>query len=118
MKDLKQLLADGDPVARERGLSDADSQAMRRTVVVEARRQGAAPSPMWSWPRPLALGAALALCLAAGVGIGVRLSDSVSSIATTRAVAPAVRADVRRQLQMTSPGGTRIIWTFHEDLEL
>jgi hypothetical protein len=116
MKDLKRLLVEGDPIAREPGMSDADVQALRRTILVEARRQPA-PSPMSSWPRPLALTAALAACLVLGIAIGLRLGDNASSITSSRAVVPSVR-DVRRQLQMTSPGGTRIIWTFHEKLEL
>ena len=116
MKDLKQRLVDGDPIAREPGVSDPDVQAMRRTILVEARRQPV-PSPMSSWPRPLALTAALAACLVLGIAIGLRLGDNASSITSSRAVAPSV-GDVRRQLQMTSPGGTRIIWTFHEKLEL
>src|SRR6266853_1282723 len=110
MKDLEQLLADGDPVVREPAMSDVDVQAMRRTIVVEARRQPA-PSLVWSWPRPLALAAALAVCLVLGVSIGLRLSDGVIPVVSPRAVVPAA-LDVRRQLQMTSPGGTRIIWTF------
>lgn len=116
MKDLKQLLLEGDPIAREPGMSDADLQAMRRTILVEARRQPE-PASMSSWPRPLALTAALAACLVLGISIGMRLGDNASSVTSSRAVVPPVR-DVRRQLQMTSPGGTRIIWTFHEKLEL
>jgi hypothetical protein len=114
MKDLKQLLIEGDPIASESRMSDADVQAMRRTIVVEARRHPA-PASMSSWPRPLALTAALAACLVLGISIGMRLSDV--SVTSPRPVAPVTR-DVRRQLQMTSPGGTRIIWTFHEKLEL
>src|SRR5215831_3571566 len=114
MNELKQLLIDGDPVAREPGLSDVDVQAMRRTIVVESRRQPE-PVPTSLWPRPLALAAALAACLALGVGIGLRLGNS-NSPGTPRAVSPA--SDVRRQLQITSPGGTRIIWTFHQELSL
>jgi hypothetical protein len=52
-----------------------------------------------------------------GISIGLRLGDNASSITSSRAVVPSVR-DVRRQLQMTSPGGTRIIWTFHQELDL
>jgi hypothetical protein len=114
MKALKQLLAEGDPVAREPGLGDADVQAMRRTIVVESRRQTEGV-PTSLWPRPLALAAALAACLALGVGIGLRPGDSRSP-GTPRAVSPP--SDVRRQLQITSPGGTRIIWTFHQELSL
>src|SRR6267154_4653352 len=116
MKDLKRLLADGDPVARDPAMSDVDVQAMRRTILVETRRQPA-PAPVSLWPRPLALAAGLAVCLVLGVSIGLRLSDGVIPVLSPRAVAPAA-LDVRRQLQMTSPGGTRIIWTFHENLEL
>jgi hypothetical protein len=117
MKDLKQRLVDADPIAREPGMSDADVQAMRQTIVVEARRRPEpAPAPALWWPRPLALTAALAACLVLGIGIGMRLSSDVP-LSSSRPVATPTR-DVRRQLQMTSPGGTRIIWTFHEKLEL
>jgi hypothetical protein len=115
MKELKRLLSDGDPVAREPRMSDTDVEAMRRTILVEARTQPA-PAAISSWPRPLALAAALAMCLVLGVSIGLRLSDEFSPVTSSRAVAPA--RDVRRQLQMTSPGGTRIIWTFHQELDL
>jgi hypothetical protein len=115
MKNLKQRLNDGDPVAREPQMSDADVQTMRRTILIEARRQPEPASVSW-WPRPLALAAALAACLVLGVGIGVRFGNDSRSATSSRDLAP-VR-DGRRQLQMTSPGGTRIIWTFHEDLEL
>jgi hypothetical protein len=123
MNDLKRLLMEGDPVAREPGMSGDDIQAMRRAILVEARRQPESAAVSWRL-QPLALAAALAVCLATGVTIGVRLDDggapSVTSV-PTRTVAPAARpagSDVRRQLQITSPGGTRIIWTFHESLEL
>jgi hypothetical protein len=126
MRDLKRLLLEGDPVAREPGMSGDHIEAMRRAILVEARRQPESAPASWRL-QPLALAAALAVCLVTGVTIGVRLggggSPSVMSVtsAPTRAVAPAARpagSDVRRQLQITSPGGTRIIWTFHENLEL
>jgi hypothetical protein len=53
MKDLKQLLVEGDPIAREPWMSGADVQAMRRTIFVEARRQLAPASVTGS--KPLAL---------------------------------------------------------------
>jgi hypothetical protein len=112
---LKQRLQKGDPVAREPEMSDGDIQAMRRTIVVEARRQ-TVPAPAAWRLRPLALGAALAVCLALGISIGLRFGDGVSPGASSRPVAPA--RDLRRQLQITSPGGTRIIWTFHQELDL
>ena len=115
MKDLKQRLVDGDPIAREPGMSDDDVQAMRRTILVEARRQPAS-APVSSWPVPLAVAAALVACLVLGISIGMRLRSDAPLSSSRPAATPA--RDVRRQLQMTSPGGTRIIWTFHERLEL
>jgi hypothetical protein len=119
MKDLKQMLAEGDPVAGEPGMSDADIQAMRRAILVEARLQTESAPTSWRL-QPLALAAALAVCLAVGVSVGVRLGDdgspSVTSVPSP-AVPPAT-SNVRRQLQITSPGGTRIIWTFHQELDL
>ena len=115
MKELKQWLSDGDPVAREPRMSDMDVETMRRALLVEARRQPS-PAPFATWPRPLALGAALAACLALGIGIGLRLGGTSSPVAPPGSIVPA--HDVRRQLQMTSPGGTRIIWTFHQELSL
>jgi hypothetical protein len=39
----------------------------------------------------------------------------------TRDPAPApvvaARREIRRQMQFATPGGTRIIWTFHEHLD-
>jgi hypothetical protein len=118
MKDLKRLLVEGDPVAREPGMSGDDIQAMRRAILVEARRQPQSAPASWRL-QPLPLAAALAVCLAVGVSIGVRRSEdgSRSAPSATGANVPAAR-DVRRQLQITSPGGTRIIWTFHQELDL
>jgi len=114
MRKLKQLLSEGDPVAREPGMSDDDVRTMRRTILVEAQRQPAATS---LWPRPLMLAAAVAACLVLGISIGRRMGDHVSSVGVSPAGELASR-DVRRQLQITSPGGTRIIWTFHQELDL
>ena len=114
MRTLKQLLAEGDPVAREPGMSGDDVRAMRQAILVETQRQPAAAS---LWPQPLMLAAAVAACLVLGISIGSRMGDHVSSVGVPPAGAPASR-DVRRQLQITSPGGTRIIWTFHQELSL
>ena len=114
MSELKKLLADGDPAAREPGLGDVDVRAMRQTMLVESRRH-AASAPLSLWPRPIAVAAIVAACLVLGVGIGLRRGDVVSPV-PSRVVTPA--SEVRRQLQITSPGGTRIIWTFHQELDL
>jgi hypothetical protein len=119
MSDLKKLLADGDPVAREPGMSDDAVRAMRRTILAEARLQAEWTPSAWRL-KPLALAAAVTVCLAIGVSIGMRLAGDGSQSGTSMppaAAAPATN-DARRQLQITSPGGTRIIWTFHQELDL
>jgi len=114
MRTLKQLLAEGDPVAREPGMSGDDVRAMRQAILVETQRQPAAAS---LWPQPLMLAAAVAACLVLGISIGSRMGDHVSSVGVPPAGAPASR-DVLRQLHITSQGGTQIIWTIHQELDL
>jgi hypothetical protein len=111
MKDLKRQLVAGDPVARESGLSALDAQSMRQRMLVEARTSPAATTSWWL--RPLVLAGALAACLLLAIGIGTRLNVNEGRIAP-----PAARVPTTRQLQFATPGGTRIIWTFHQQLEL
>src|SRR2546430_15365894 len=79
MKDLKQRLIDGDPVAREPERDAFDAQAIRQRVLVEARNQPAAAPAFW-WLRPITVACALAVCLVVAIGIGLRISsDDVRS---------------------------------------
>jgi hypothetical protein len=116
MKDLKQLLADGDPVAREAGSSPIEAAGMRRVILAAVVEP--APQPVaGSWPRPFVMAAAVAACLLIGVSVGLRLNPEPP----TQPAKPSAGADAqgeRRQLQFVTTGGTRIIWTFHEHFEL
>ena len=116
MTNVKQWLADGDPLAREPELGAADAQAMRREVVAKTTSRPEA-GPLYSWPRPFVMGAILAASLVAGVSVGVRLDREPRDVAPKRGVQADVQGE-RRQLQFETPGGTRIIWTFHEHFEL
>jgi hypothetical protein len=117
MKDLKQLLTDADPVTRELGLSSIDAHAMRRSIVAAAAAANEPKvSPAW-WPGPFVMAAAIAACLVVGVSIGVRLDREPRSVAQKPSTAAGPQG-ARRQLQFVTTGGTRIIWTFHEDFEL
>ena len=116
MKNVKQLLAVGDPLAREPEMTAVDAHAMRREVVAEAVRQPVAASPFW-WPQPFVMAAVVAACLVVGVSIGVRLDRGPRNVAPKRGAQAGVQG-ARRQLQFETPGGTRIIWTFHEHFEL
>lgn len=118
--DLKHHLSESDPVAREPGLDAFHVDAMRQRVLREARdaeREGVGDaerkgfSRAW-WLRPSAVATALAVCLATAVAIGLRMNER-------QPLAPAPAAqETTRQLQFATPGGTRIIWTFHQELDL
>ena len=111
MKDVGDLLREGDPIAREGGLSPADVGRMRRAVVSAADHESAMAA--W-WPRPILIAATVAVTLMAGVIVGHRLPSRDAAIADDAGERPsraAVSAE-RRQLQFASPGGTRIIWVF------
>jgi len=109
--ELKQILSEGDPVAREPELDAFHADAMRQRVLLEARAEREDVSRT-AWLRPIAVAAALAVCLMAGVSVGLRMNE-------TQPIAPAaVTAPATRQLQFATPGGTRIIWTFHQEIDL
>jgi len=109
--DLRKQLIDGDPVAHEPELSARHTQAMRQRVLLEARTQQAT-TEREGLSRAFGLAAALAACLIAGVTIGLRMNER-------QPIAPAPASQhVVRQLQFSTPGGTRIIWTFHQEFEL
>jgi anti-sigma factor RsiW len=114
MKDLKQQLTESDPIAREGGLDAGDAQTIRRRMLAEARSRSSQPR-VW-WLGPLALAGAVAACLMLAIGIGRRIDNSGAAVSTAR---PAAAHDKgRTQLQFATTGGTRIIWTFHENLDL
>jgi hypothetical protein len=105
MNDLRSLLLKGDPIAREGGLSTADAAQMR------ARLLAAAWEPQMASRHGLAFALAAVLLLAT-----VGSSWYTSSIPSDRSAdAPAVGS---QQLQFSTPGGTRIIWTFNPDLHV
>ena len=111
MKDLKQQLLEGDPLAREGELDAADALRIRHRILLDARSQ---PATMHNgWLRSLVVAGAVAACLLLAVAIGMRLDFSGAPAAPH-----AVTATPARQMQFAAPGGTRIIWTFHQDLDL
>jgi len=112
MKTLADWMREGDPVARDPGLSDDESAALRRRVVQEAsgwrdRRLG--------WREPLTLVGALALLIMAAV-----VTDRRAPVRQPEAIVSTqpAQATERRQLQFATPGGTRIIWTFDPSFSL
>jgi hypothetical protein len=113
MKDIRSLLDEADPVRREPELSEADATRMR-SVIVSAARQPGRPSPFWSGA--LALAAAAVLTVVAGM-LGERsLPTGRVSSQIEPAIAPAAIGE-RRQVQFSTPGGTRIIWTLDPEFQ-
>src|SRR5947207_10950652 len=108
MKDLRQQLVDGDPLAREGELDATDAQRIRHRILAEARtRPAKTPS---AWLHPLVLAGALAACLLLALTIGGRLDSDDARVAPS-----APKAAPARLMQFAAPGGTRIIWTFHQE---
>jgi hypothetical protein len=118
MTDLKTLLREGDPIRNEGELSPADASRMRRLIVATAEPT-VARTP---WQRPFAIAAIGALVAVVGAIAGHRrIVDPVPATQATEplaAIGGSSIADERRQLQFATPGCTRIIWIFDQNLRL
>jgi hypothetical protein len=119
MTDLNTLLKNADPIRDDGGLSDGDAQRMRRVVVAATLEAPPARTP---WLRPFALTAVGALLVVVGTMAGDRVVVEQAlpeTAAGSAAVGGGGAADgERRQLQFATPGGTRIIWIFDQNLRL
>lgn len=116
MKTLRTLLQEADPVgplSNEPRLPQADVQAMRRAVL------GATVSPASPllWPRALAVATVVVMMVIAGAAAGRRLSVR-EPLPPQDANGAIVQPDGRRQVQFSTPGGTRIIWTIDPNFQL
>jgi hypothetical protein len=119
MKDPSSLLRAADPLRDEsehHELSTADAQAIRRAML--AAIPAATVRPIWRRPVPLAAAAAL-IASVSGV-VGHRLATRVDVEPAIESLeAPLVESHAEpRQLQFATPGGTRIIWVFDDNLRL
>jgi hypothetical protein len=113
MTDIRDRLREADPLLNEPALSGDEVARMRRTILA------AAPAPhdtsRLHWKKMLPLAAAVALIAGAGVDTARRTARQAPAIATAP---PAVAAGSRTQLQFSTPGGTRIIWTIDPAFQL
>ena len=119
---LKQHLIAGDPVTREPELDAFHAQAMRQRVLLEAATQPAVAPALW-WLRPIAVAGALAAGLVVAIVVGMRLNTGDVSPASVgqyveRPFQGRGQLQPPRQMQFAAPGGTRIIWTFHQEFDL
>ncbi len=103
MNSIQSRLRAGDPASRDPQMSGADAARIRESILAarpaSARRFGAVV------PMAIAL-----LCAAGGSAWLVRSTPP----AEVRQIEP----PRQRQLQFSTPGGTRVIWFFNPDFEV
>lgn len=111
MTTWQKLLREGDPGADAR-LTVPQAERMRRVVVAATREVQDEPFP---WYRPLAMAALVVLMVGVGAAVGQRAEWD--DVPPPGAASFADDAE-RRQLQFSTPGGTRIIWVFNSEFDL
>jgi hypothetical protein len=112
MKTWQALLREHDPAGDTRLVPEHASTIRAAAVTAAARPQ----SQGVAWQRPLAIAAIILLMVGSGVVAGLRVAerDRLESIA---AIDPGDEPAERRQLQFSTPGGTRIIWVFNSEFD-
>jgi hypothetical protein len=120
MTDLRTRLHDALRDEEDARLPADQAAAMRRIVVAAARDGGSEPARFWF--APLAVAATLVAMVALGISVGQRFGDRPmrggASDSTDTDLPARQGPDRARQLQFSTPGGTRIIWIFSSDLNL
>jgi hypothetical protein len=104
MKDLRSRLTQDDPLLREGDLSGAESRRLREQILTAKPAAGSVQSRL---VLPIA---AMLLFIAVGSGWLVRTSVPARVLESSQART--------RQLQFSTAGGTRVIWTFNDNFEL
>jgi hypothetical protein len=112
MNNLRDRLRDADPVPREPGLSPDTVASLRRAVIAAAET---APVRAHLWGRQLAMAACLAVMVLTGVLAARRVPAAVRDAADPLAAPGSAH---RTQVQFSTPGGTRIIWTLDPGFQL
>ena len=122
MKDPSSLLRAADPLTDDverDGLSADDARAIRQAMLA-AIPEAVVARPIWRRPLPLAAAAALVASISGIVGHRLVSRAAIQPDATSPVPSVATVDDdaERRQLQFATPGGTRIIWVFDDNLRL
>lgn len=98
MTRLHDVLRNGDPMRHEPPLGDSDIRAMRRSVLAAADRVPPAGHLM----RHAVLVTTMAMLMVA----------AVLTIAQREPAVVPQTYEVPRQMELATPGGTRVIWVF------
>ena len=104
MNDLRSRLTQGDPLLLEGELSTAESRRLREQLLSAKPVSSAVQSRL---VLPIA---AMLLFVAVGTAWLVRTSVPMRVLESSQART--------RQLQFSTAGGTRVIWTFNDNFEL
>jgi len=120
-----------DAVQREEQdcLTGDQAEAMRRMVLAAVADEAAGRARVVWMRRPVLVAAMIVAIVSIGLGTGIHLDLSTrseqmpmsgqrSGPAQLQPADAARAATPNRQLQFLTPGGTRIIWVFNQDLDL
>jgi hypothetical protein len=107
MDELRRLLQQGDPLRHDPGLTEVDVDRMRRAITAGAEVPARKPDFL-----ALAIVAGLCAVVVAGTWL-VRLAPEIRSTRPAAASSSVNEPTASpRQLQFSTPGGTRVIWVF------
>lgn len=113
MKNLRAVLEAADPLRDEPSLSTTDARDMRRRVLVSS----ATPLSI-TFPGALPVAALIVVMLVGGIAAGRRFTPAPLPTAAEDAAIRVPADGERRQVQFSTPGGTRIIWTIDPDFHM
>ena len=114
MKELRDWLKDGDPVASDPGPSDADLQRMRRAIVAAVESHD---SPFADWARGSWAAATVVVGITIAIGMSRWMEHPSNIPGTHQSATSADRVEIAapRQMQLIAPRGTRVIWIFNDE---
>jgi hypothetical protein len=110
MINWRQVLRDHDPIEP---LTADEASAIRHRVIAEAVRAQVSSTPLRRLAPVWALGGVLTMAAVAGILVARTHPPAPPQIPA----APSATGDMR-QLQFSTPGGTRIIWQFNPNFSL
>ena len=129
MTDWRSAMRDAAHREEQDCLTGEQAEAMRRVVLAAVADEAGGRARVVWMRRPVLVGAMIVAIVSIGVGTGIHLdlstrSEQMSMSGQTSGPAQLHPADAaraatpNRQLQFLTPGGTRIIWVFNQDLDL
>jgi hypothetical protein len=107
MTDVNRRLRDADPLQHETAPSAEDRARMRRTILAASESE---PVRSVRWGRAVAIAAAAVLVAGGGLMMNRQAAVRPSSETAAEPIAAPVPG-ARTQVQFSTPGGTRIVWT-------